>query len=163
MTTIKEQTVEEFLNDLASSRPTPGGGAVAAVTAATAAALVEMVAALTKDGHINHVGEKAKELKEKLLHLADEDVAAFNRVMEAYRSKDNEAIKKALNGAIVVPEQTKEYACLIEELAEICEKEGNKNAVSDAKTAVYLAQAAQKSAEENIKINKDSLGKLSNS
>lgn len=158
--TIKDQKIEEFLGDLASKKPTPGGGAVAAVSAATAAALVEMVVALTKDGHINHIGEKAKELREKLFALADADVEAFNQVMEAYRSKDRDTIKKSLEVAISVPAQTKEYACLIEELAKTCEKEGNKNALSDSRTAIYLAQAAGKAAEENIKINKDSLAKL---
>ena len=157
---IRNQKVEEFLEDLASGKPTPGGGAVAALVAAESAALVEMVVALTRDGHINHIGEKAHELRGKLMGLADEDVAAFDSVMAAYKSKDKDLIKKALNGAIVVPEQTKEYACLLQELAETCEKEGNKNALSDARAAVYLAQAAQKSAEENIEINKKSLANL---
>lgn len=157
---IKNQTIEAFLNDLGSMKPTPGGGAAAAVAGALAASLVEMVANLTKDGHINHIGEKAGELREKLLRLADEDVMAFESVMAAYKLQDKEKIKKALNGAIVVPEQTKEYACLVEELAKVAEKEGNKNAISDARTAIYLAQAAVKGAQENIDINNKSLANL---
>lgn len=157
---IKDQKIEEFLNDLGSPKPTPGGGAVAAITAATAAALIEMVVNLTKGDAIKDLGEKAHELREKLLILADQDVAAFDKVMEAYRSKGKSQIKAALEGAIVVPQETKEYAINVEELARIVEKEGNKNAISDARTAIYLAQAAQKSAQENIDINEKSLADL---
>lgn len=45
MTVIRKQKVEEFLEDLASTKPAPGGGSVAAVTGAIAAALVVTVAA----------------------------------------------------------------------------------------------------------------------
>ncbi|HJY98199.1 MAG TPA: cyclodeaminase/cyclohydrolase family protein [Patescibacteria group bacterium] len=157
---IKDQKIEEFLTDLGSAKPTPGGGATAAITAATAAALVEMVANLTKEEGIKSLVEKARELKDRLLQLADEDVAAFDRVMVAYRSKDKSQIKSALVGATAVPEETKKYALKVEEMARIVEKEGNKNAVSDARTAIYLAQAAQKSAQENIDINIKSLAEM---
>lgn len=157
---IKEQKIEEFLEELSSKNPTPGGGAVAALTGATAAALVEMVVNLTRTEELKNLGTKAHDLKGKLLELADQDVIAFDRVMEAHRAKDKNLIKKALEGAVVVPEQTKEYACLIEEIAKVAEKKGNKNAVSDAKTAIHLARAAQKSAQENIDINKEALAKL---
>ena len=40
---IAEQTVEAFLRGLASDDPTPGGGAVAALSGATGAALISMV------------------------------------------------------------------------------------------------------------------------
>lgn len=157
---IQKQTFEQFLEELSSKEPTPGGGAVAALSGAMAASLVEMVVNLTKDEEIKHLGEKAHELRVKLMDLADQDVAAFDKVMHAYHAKDKDLVRKALEGAIVVPEQTKEYACLIEEIAKTVEKEGNKNAVSDARTAIYLAQAAQKSAQENIEINEAALEKL---
>ena len=41
---LKTLTVQDFVTAAASEAPTPGGGAVAAVTAATGAALAEMVA-----------------------------------------------------------------------------------------------------------------------
>lgn len=157
---IKDQKIEEFLNDLGSAKPTPGGGAVAAITAATAAALVEMVINLTKGEELKVHNLKIREFREKLLKLADEDVIAFDRVMEAYRLKDKEKIKNALEGAIIIPQQTKEYAYRVEEIAKVVEKEGNKNAVSDARSAIFLAQAAQKAAQENIDINERSLADL---
>ncbi len=157
---IKDQKVEEFLEDLASAKPTPGGGAVAALTGATAAALVEMVVNLTRTEEIKNLGTKVRELRKKFLDLADQDVAAFDAVMGAYRSKDKKKIKKGLERAIAVPQQTKELACLVQKLARAMIEKGNKNAVSDAKTAMHLAEAAEKSAEENIRINEESLKKL---
>src|SRR5579862_7689643 len=42
-----EETLQTYLDDLASARPTPGGGSAAALSAATGAALACMVARLT--------------------------------------------------------------------------------------------------------------------
>ncbi len=44
---LVEQRVIDFVAATASKEPTPGGGAIAALTAATGAALAEMVANLT--------------------------------------------------------------------------------------------------------------------
>lgn len=44
---IKDQKITDFLNDLKSEAPAPGGGAVAALTGAQGAALIMMVANLT--------------------------------------------------------------------------------------------------------------------
>jgi formiminotetrahydrofolate cyclodeaminase len=101
-----------------------------------------------------------KNLREDLLKLADEDVKAFDLVMLAYRSKSKPKIKRALLGAIEVPQKTKKLTQEVEKLAKIAAKKGNKNAISDAKTAIYLAQAAQKGAMENIEINKKLLTSL---
>ena len=144
--------MNKFIEDLASSRPTPGGGAAAAVAGAMAAALVEMVARLTPGMTANDV------LRKRLLELADEDCKAFDEVMAAYKRKSG--IREALQRAMEVPEETMKVAKQVEELALEMVEKGNKNAISDAKSAVYLAQAAQKSAMENVEINKLTLARL---
>jgi formiminotetrahydrofolate cyclodeaminase len=161
MSKISDKTIKTFLEELSSKAPTPGGGAVAALAGAMAASLVEMVMNLTPGGAFDlaTIG-KARALRAQLLELSDEDVKAFDAVMKAYRSKDKLAIKKTLLKAIEIPTQTKRLARLVGELAREAVRKGNKNAISDAKTAIYLAEAAGKSAEENIKINKESLAKL---
>lgn len=152
---IKDRKIEEFLNDVASSRPTPGGGAIAALTGAEAAGLVEMVCNLTKPyDSLAKTAREAKKLRGDLLNLADEDVKAFARVIFAYKLKDNEEIKNSLNCAIEIPEKVKKLSERVEELAKKVSQIGNKNALSDAKTAVHLAVAAQNSADENIEVNK---------
>ncbi len=152
---IKDKKIGEFLNDVAGSKPTPGGGAVAALTGAEAAALVEKVCNLTKPyGSLSKIAAGAKKLRGDFLLLADEDVRVFDRVIFAYRLKDAEEIRSSLARAIEVPGRVKKLAEQVEELAREVSRIGNKNAISDAKTAVNLAVAAQKSADENIEINK---------
>lgn len=161
MNKIKDQKIEQFLERLASKNPTPGGGAVAALIGAMAASLVVMVCKLTKEASsTKRIAHSANNFKSQLLNLADEDCEAFDEVVVAYKSKNKRKIKKALQKAIMVPSETKMSSRKVEKLARIVAEKGNKNAASDAKTAVYLAVAAQKSAEENIKINKRAIDKL---
>ena len=176
---LNTKTLKQFQEELGSKNPTPGGGVVAALTASFAASLIEMVCNLTlgkekyqkvqKD--IIKIHKRAVEIKKRTTKLAEEDKKAFDKVMTAYRMENNPtsprlrgarqiAIKKALKYAIEVPMQVRRLAIEIEELAVKVAKIGNKNAYSDVKTAVHLSQAAQKSALENIKINKESLKKL---
>lgn len=166
--TIKNQKIEEFLENVASSRPTPGGGSVAALTAALAASLTEMVCNLTvgRKGY-EEVEERAKEIagimKEArlaLLDLADADTDAFDKVIEAYKTKDNAKIKAALYWAVEVPKKVAETADEIRILALEMTKIGNKNAYSDAASAEYLANAAYESAQENVEINIKTLAGL---
>jgi len=95
-----------FLDDLASERPTPGGGGAAAVSGAIGAALVSMVANLTigKKNYeavredLEAVNAKAEVLRAELIRAIDEDVVAFNSVMGAYglpRATDEEKAKRA--------------------------------------------------------------------
>lgn len=152
MNKIKNQKISDFESCLSSKSPTPGGGAVAALSASLAAGLCEMVINLTKED----TGIKIKRveiLRERLLELADEDVKAFNAVMASYREKNKKEIEKAFKGATIIPLETARLSEEIKKFAYILTKRGNKNTYSDAKTAYYLSDAARKSAIENVKIN----------
>ena len=165
---INSQTLQKFQKDLGSKSPTPGGGVVSALTASFAASLVEMVCNLTidKKGYekvqkdIIKFRKDAIEMKNKLTKLAEEDKKAYDKVILAYKVKNKEKIKKSLNYAIDVPMRVREITKDLEILALRVSKIGNKNALSDVKTAVHLAHASGKSALENIKINKESLKKI---
>lgn len=167
---IKNQTIEKFLDSVASKTPTPGGGAVAAVTGAMAASLVEMVCNLTigkknypkVQDEMIQIAERASDLSVKLLDLADRDSEAFEKVMEARKIGDKNKTKAALLTAIEIPEKTAEYSENVRELAEIVGKIGNTNAHSDAMSAEQLAFAAIQSAQENIEINKKTIQALAN-
>lgn len=163
--TITKQTVESFVKDIASGNPTPGGGAVAVFTGATAAALTEMVCTLTIgkkeykrfENKLQKIQKNSIEYRKKLLKLVDEDSKAFTAVMAGYRSGDKQKIKKALKRAIEVPLEVKKLVEELQKMAITVSKFGNKDAISDAKTAIYLCAAASKSAWENVKINKQAL------
>jgi formiminotetrahydrofolate cyclodeaminase len=172
--TWAKTTLEDFENAIKSSDPTPGGGTVAAVALGQAAALVSMVAELTlsserwSDAH-----EEAKEalshaaaVMPRASHLADEDAAAFDAVVEAFKlpkSNDEEkdvrrqAIRDATLGAAIVPFETAEHACaLLPHVLAMAER-GNSNAASDAGVASLMATAAAKGAVFNVIINLNSL------
>ena len=159
---IQEQKIRDFLDSVASSKPTPGGGSVAAVTGAMAASLVEMVCALTigkknyveVEGVAKEIKVRAMEIRHELLDSADADTEAFDKVMEAYKSEDKSKIKAALFWAIEVPQRTKDLSEEVQKLAVEMAEIGNKNAYSDAMSADYLANAAMDAATENIEINK---------
>ena len=170
---LKKQTIEEFQKELSSKNPTPGGGVVAALAASFAASLIEMVVNLTmgkkgykdKEQVLIKIAKDTGEIKKRLTVLTDEDAEAYKKVMEANKiDKENPErkgkIQKALKYAIEVPMEVRKLSHELEELAYRVSKVGNKNALSDARTAVHLARAAGKSALENVKINKDALKKL---
>jgi formiminotetrahydrofolate cyclodeaminase len=168
MNKIAHYKIEKFLSNLAASSPTPGGGATAALAGAMAASLVTMVAGLTfgKEkykkvaGKMRKISQESRTLKTKFMVLADQDVAAFNRVMLAYKSKNQAQIIKALKKATSVPEQVILLAKRVQKLAREVANHGNKNAYSDAKSAFFLGVAAEKSALENVRINRKALASL---
>ncbi len=155
MPQIKKQIVEDFLNDLASGSPAPGGGSVAALAGAHSAALVSMVCRLTIDKkkykdvekEMKEVLKKSEKLRERFLILAEEDKSAFlNVIREKYSAK-------SLKKAAAVPAETTKLANEVIKLAKIAKQKGNKNAITDAKIAVDLAQVAKKGAILNVEAN----------
>ncbi|WP_227764427.1 cyclodeaminase/cyclohydrolase family protein [Zhaonella formicivorans] len=164
----------EFIEELASASPAPGGGSVSALAGALGAALVSMVANLTigkeqfkaDEEELQAVLAKASELKEKLMSYVDEDTEAFNRVMTAYKlPKGTEEEKKARTQAI--QEAMRQAASLPMEVAECCLEalqltktavaKGNPNALSDGGVAVLMAFAGLQGAIFNVQINLGSI------
>jgi formiminotetrahydrofolate cyclodeaminase len=161
---IRDQKIADFIKDLASDKPTPGGGAVAALSGSMAAGLVAMVCNLTigKKGYekeqkdIKRLRDQVIKKGERLIELADEDVSAFEKVMAAYKGKGTskqQRIEIALKYATEVPLETAKLSMEVQKIAKVISQKGNRNAYSDAKTAVYLSEAAISSALENVKIN----------
>lgn len=165
-----EKRIDEFLNDLASREPTPGGGGAAAVMGAMGAALVSMVCRLTlgKKGYeaaeheMASTLDQAEQLRTQLAAMVYSDVEVFERVMGAYRlPKDtdenvltrNAAIQEALKAATEVPLACARLCAEVIRLSGIVAERGNRNVVSDAGVAVMGAYAAMKSAALNVYVN----------
>jgi len=158
-------TVQQFIDDLASSSPTPGGGSAAAVSGAMAASLAEMVCNLTvgKDRYaavedeMREHREQLAALRETLLELADDDAAAFDDVMAAFRmpkgDERSRAIQDASKHAAEIPMETAEHCMTVLEHAAPVAQKGNQNSVTDAGTAALLAHAALHAALYNVRIN----------
>jgi formiminotetrahydrofolate cyclodeaminase len=166
----KSQTIQAFLDELASESPTPGGGGAAAATGAMGAALVSMVCNLTigkekfaaVETQMKDILAKAEALRVKLTDLMAEDVAAFDAVMAAYRlPKDtpndktarSAAIQEAAKTAALTPLATTRACAEVIELAQSVAELGNPNVLSDAGVAALCAQAGLKGAALNVFIN----------
>ncbi len=166
----KNSTLAAFLDDLASERPTPGGGGAAAVCGAIGAALVSMVANLTigKKNYeavsedLKAVNEKAGLLRAELTRAIEEDVAAFNAVMGAYglpratdedKAKRTAAIQVALKDATLAPLRAVKACFQVVRLSSDVAEKGNLNVISDAGVAALAANAGLRSAALNVFIN----------
>ena len=159
-----------FLDALASGKPTPGGGSASAHSAAMAASLVAMVGRLTAgkkkyanvEGEMWQLIEEASELKQSMQEAVSKDAEAFEAYMKARRlPRDTEqqksdriqAIREASIEAARVPLYVAHQAMQIMTLAFKAAELGNVNAISDAGTAAALAKAAIEGAGLNVRIN----------
>jgi formiminotetrahydrofolate cyclodeaminase len=162
--------LRDLLDRFASTDPTPGGGSAAALSGATGGALVAMVCAMPKTrtgapeerSRLDAVLGSAREASSRLRSLVDEDSAAFDAVMAAYRlpkASDDEmaarktAIARAMARATQVPVETAEACLAVMKAAVEAANNGNPNALSDARTGGAMAFAGLLGAAENVRIN----------
>jgi formiminotetrahydrofolate cyclodeaminase len=167
---LRENTLAQFTDVLASNAPAPGGGSVAALNGALAAALLHMVGALTtgkekyKEFHaeILKIMSSSKELQNALLLGIDEDTEAFNKVSAVFsmpKETDEEkaarsgAMQAALKGAALTPLGTMQAAFGCLKLAAQAHGKVNTSCISDFGSAVLCALAAVRAAWLNVKIN----------
>jgi glutamate formiminotransferase/formiminotetrahydrofolate cyclodeaminase len=160
----------DFLEELSTNSPAPGGGSVSALAGSLGAALASMVAALTHEKkelmvlkpEMDEVGIEAQSLKDRLNLLVDEDTVAFNKVMEANRmlaATDGEratkavAVGKANKYAIEIPLEAAECCFRVIELSEILVEKGNPISVTDAGVAAEVGLAGVRGAAMNVLVN----------
>lgn len=171
---LTDKPVTNFLDELASNAPAPGGGSVAALSGALGAALVSMVCNLTvgKKGYedvqddIHDLLAQSEALRQELTNLLEDDVAAYTgyskaakmpRATEEEKAERAEAMLAALKVATDVPLRIAEAAVKVMDLCMPAGEKGNKWAVSDAGVAVLMAEASLRSAALNVLINLGSL------
>ncbi|MFN2364602.1 MAG: cyclodeaminase/cyclohydrolase family protein [Halarsenatibacteraceae bacterium] len=160
-------SLKEFSEEVASSKPTPGGGSVAALSAALSSALLKMVIVLTKDN--NELDSFKSDLKKDIkdaFHLMDKDSDSFNKVMKAFKmsketesekEKRKESIQAGLKEASLTPLDTMKLAYKLIEVSIKVARHGNKNAVTDAGVAGYMAFSALQGGYYNVIINTASI------
>ncbi len=170
VSSLNNLTVRQFVDELSTDSPAPGGGSAAALSGSIAAGLVAMVANLTvgKKGYesvfdeMKNISISAQKLKDELLLLVDEDTNAFNKLMEAIRlpkkseeeiNKRNKLIEETTLYASEVPLRTMEKSFEVLSLAKIVSEKGNKNSNSDAGVAILLSRSAIKGGAMNVEIN----------
>jgi methenyltetrahydrofolate cyclohydrolase len=171
---ITQSTVEEFLDELASSAPTPGGGSAAAIMGAMGAALTSMVCNVTlgKKGQeaaaaeMHAVRAESEQLRARLTAMVAEDVAAFDGLMAAYRlpktsdeekTRRNQAIQLSLRAATETPLACARACAEVIALSKRAGEHGYAGVISDAGVGVLAANTALRSAALNVYINAPSL------
>lgn len=167
---LLEQKTTDFLEQLSSAAPIPGGGGASAAVGAFAAALGLMVTNLTVgkkkyaevEEEIIAIREKLEQKKQELIRMVDADAEAFEPLAKAYRlPKETEEEKEekarvmetALKQAAETPLQLMETIAESMKLIQVLGEKGSRLAVSDAGCAILFAQAALESASLNIFIN----------
>jgi glutamate formiminotransferase/formiminotetrahydrofolate cyclodeaminase len=159
-----------FVDETSSNSPAPGGGSVAALCGALASALACMVGQLTvnKKGYqsvskdMQKLCEDAREHKDFLVRAVDDDTAAFNQIMAAFRmpkqtgeqkAERKKAVEAATKKAIDVPLRVLRSVRQAMPLIEKAARQGNKNSLSDAGVAASCSRAAAEGAWYNVSIN----------
>ncbi|MEI6270184.1 MAG: methenyltetrahydrofolate cyclohydrolase [Methylococcaceae bacterium] len=174
MSEIKDQSIQIFLDELASKSATPGGGSVSALMGAQSAALTSMVCNLTigkpkyaeVETEMQALLKKSEALREKLTGLIKADVEVFNRLMTAYglpketdeeKAARTEAIQTVLKAATQVPIDCARACAEAIDLSRCAANKGSLGVISDAGAAVMAGYSGLKSAALNVYINTGSL------
>ncbi|MGA7416090.1 MAG: cyclodeaminase/cyclohydrolase family protein [Bryobacteraceae bacterium] len=159
-------TLQQFEDRIASDTPTPGGGALAAVTVSFAGALLQMCLAITEKKRpcaaVAALKERTKELLALCRGTADEDIAAFDSYVAARRlpkadEEEKTARDAARHSALIeaarVPLEAAGRALDLAEVAIQAEREVSAVVLSDLGTSVEFLRAAAKSLLLNVETN----------
>ena len=138
---MNDLSCAQFLAQLASKAPTPGGGGTAALVGAAGVALGNMVGCLTTG--------------KKKYAVVEADIQALNLPKDTPEQAAHKAsvLEAALDGASAVPLQIMEKCAEGIALAGQYAAKGSVLAVSDAGCAAVLCKAALQAASLNVFIN----------
>ena len=163
---------QDFINELASKAPTPGGGG--AYCGALATALASMVGNLTVgkktyaavEDEVKEALAQLEEQRNKFVELIDKDAQAFEPLSRAYRlpratseelAHKNKVMQQALVGATEVPLEIMEICAQVITTSKFLAHNGSRLALSDVGVAVLFAKAALKGASLNVYANASSM------
>ena len=158
-----------LLEAIAARQPTPGGGAVAAVTVSLASALGEMVLRYRPGGtgadeslH-REVLETMGRLRSTALALADADARAFEKLSALWKlgPDDPERLAEwpdAVAGAIDAPQRILATGLEVLEVLDRVRESVGTNLRSDLAIAALLARCGAEAASWNVHVNLPHLG-----
>src|SRR6202522_4768156 len=160
--------VEPFIEQLAPTTATPGGGSAAAAAGAMAAGVAGMVASMSRgqkaylqyETQLSDAIAKLSALQEDLKAAIDADAAAYDTVMKAYKAaktvtgtENGTLIEAGLKQATSVPLAVAENSSKVGMIVASLDGITNPNMKSDLTTAQALATAAVTGALANVEIN----------
>ena len=168
--TLISMTCKDFIDELSTNSPAPGGGSVSALAGALGASLSSMVASLTHEKkemldikpEMDKIGIEAQLLKDQLTNMVDEDTIAFKNVMSSSRlpstTEDEKkhkikSLEAANKYATEVPMKTAELCFEVLVLSKNLVEKGNPKSVTDVGVASEIAFAGLRGACMNVEIN----------
>jgi formiminotetrahydrofolate cyclodeaminase len=171
---LTELSIADFLDQLASGSPTPGGGSAAALSGALAAALGSMVCNLTlgKSQFADVADEIQKLLDETEAARAglalgvEADAEAFGKVAAAYKLPNSTepdklarlaAIRHGSIAATRVPLEAARVCARVLDLCSRLAEIGNPRVLSDVVVGAFLALGALHSCAANVRVNLPSI------
>ena len=163
---LDDQSIGDFLGQLAARMAAPGAGATAAVEAALSASLIAMVGRFTTDeehaGLVREIVTAADAQRDACLEAAADDQAAFPAVAEAMklprdtaeekeerRRRLSEVQKDATRPPLAILRSAAELVGLAERVLPVA----NPNLVSDVAAATAAARAAATTARLAVEAN----------
>ncbi|MDO4489229.1 MAG: cyclodeaminase/cyclohydrolase family protein [Eubacteriales bacterium] len=167
---LVELNVTDFVNEMGSSSPAPGGGSASALAGSQAAGLLRMVALLTigkkKYADVQdfaaEVEEKAHRLMDEFTDIIDRDTESFNAVSAVFampketdedKAARKAAMQEALKGCTVTPLEMMKLSLEGLEIVETAAGKLNASAMSDLGCSVLQFEACLKGAWLNVLIN----------
>lgn len=155
------ESLDAYLQQLASAQPTPGGGSAAALVGAVAAALVAMVGRIAKRAPADLVAA-ADDLRTKLLDARQRDEDAYSAVVDAQAlpkaTDDQRAVRtrvldEALADAARAPLQTAALALDVLQLVDQLLQISMGALESDVACAAEFAYASLTACGYNVRVN----------
>ena len=163
---LLDWTLREFLDQLGSATPPPGGGSVAALAASLAAGLGQMAVQFTVgrpkfaavEGRVRELGERLSGSDHMLRRLMTEDSSAYVRLLEALRMDKGDpnraaAVQSAAGTAAAVPLEIAALSKRVLADLKALAASANPNLRSDVEAGLHLASAALAAAAANTRVN----------
>lgn len=158
--------IEEYIEDLSSKKPIPGGGGASAICAALGISLGCMAANLTAgkkkylsvSAELEELIKEGRVLGDDFLRLANEDAEAFEPLSRAYSLKkdvpeNQKILEECLKAAARPPFETLKKSCkaldILEQFSQLC----SPIAISDVATGASICRGALMGAYMNVKVN----------
>lgn len=165
-----EKSCNDFIQELSSKAPVPGGGGASAYVAALGMALGSMVGNLTLgkkkyqdvEEDIKVLLAKSEDVINDLKDLVAKDAEVFYPLSQAYglpknteeeKAAKEAALQHALIDATMVPLEIAKHCLKAIELHEEYAKKGTSIAISDVGVGVVFCKAALQGAKLNVLIN----------
>lgn len=171
---IKNTSIADFLDALASRQATPGGGSAAAIMGAQAAALISMAANLTLgkpkyadvEPEMRQLVTESEALRAQLTQMIKADSQVFAKLMlcyglpkttDAQQQSRSVQIQTVLKEATLVPLECARACAKTIALSQRAAQQANRAVVSDVGVAVLSGYGGLKGAALTVYINTESI------